>query len=137
MPASAAGAAPRGERMAAILVALRDHGDIQVNELAESFGVSPATLRRDLAILEDQGLLIRHYGGARSADAGVELPVVYRDRRSKAQKLAVASAAADLLPRGPQTVGFTGGSTTSEIARIVSRSLIEIGVFVEIGRAHV
>lgn len=106
--------------MAAILVALRDTGEVQVADLSERFGVSAATLRRDLAILEDQGLLVRKYGGAISTDAGVELPVAYRDRKSKVQKTAIAKAAAALLPRGPQTVGFTGGSTTSEIARILS-----------------
>mgnify|MGYP002147062006 CR=1 FL=1 len=46
--------------------------------------------------------------------------VAYRDRRSQKEKAAVARAAADLLPAGPQTVGFTGGTTTSEIARVLS-----------------
>ena len=109
--------------MASILVELRKHGEVHVTELAETFGVSQATLRRDLAILEDQGLCKRRYGGAVPTDSSTELPVAYRDRRSKAEKRAVAEAAAKLLPRGPQTVGFTGGSTTSEIARVLSSRL--------------
>ena len=116
----AADAALRGERLAAILVELRERGQVHVTDLAERFGVSLATLRRDLAILEDQGLCVRRYGGAVPTDSSTELPVAYRDRRSKAEKRAVAEAAAKLLPRGPQTVGFTGGSTTSEIARVLS-----------------
>ena len=120
MARRAADAALRGERLAAILVELRQRGQVHVTDLAERFGVSLATLRRDLAILEDQGLCLRRYGGAVPTDSSTELPVVFRDRRSKAEKRAVAETAARLLPRGPQTVGFTGGSTTSEIARVLS-----------------
>lgn len=106
--------------MAAILVELRERGEVFVADLAPRFGVSFATLRRDLVILSDQGLCQRRYGGALATESGTELPVVYRDRGNKAGKLAVARAAAALLPPGPQTVGFTGGSTTSEIARQLS-----------------
>ena len=123
MPSRSADAALRGERMASILVELRKHGEVYVTDLADIFGVSQATLRRDLAILEDQGLCKRRYGGAVPTDSSTELPVAYRDRRSKAEKRAVAETAAKLLPRGPQTVGFTGGSTTSEIARVLSTRL--------------
>lgn len=117
MPPRGADAALRGERLASILVMLREQGSVHVAELAEEFGVSQATLRRDLAILEDQGLCVRRYGGAMPTDSSTELPVVYRDGRSAKEKAAVARIAALLLPPGPQTVGFTGGSTTSEIAR--------------------
>lgn len=37
---------------------------IRVEELAELFGVSAITIRRDLQFLEDQNLLTRYYGGA-------------------------------------------------------------------------
>jgi DeoR family transcriptional regulator, aga operon transcriptional repressor len=123
MPARSIDGALRGERMATILVRLRDLGEVHATDLAEEFGVSQATLRRDLAILEEQGLCTRRYGGAVPTESSAELPVVYRDRRSQKEKAAVAEAAARLLPHGPQTVGFTGGSTTSEIARVLSERL--------------
>ena len=123
MPARSADGALRGERMAAILVRLREHGEVHATDLAAEFGVSQATLRRDLAILEEQGLCTRRYGGAVPTESSTELPVAYRDRRSKKEKAAVAAAAAKLLPSGPQTVGFTGGTTTSEIARVLSSRL--------------
>ena len=121
MPARSADGALRGERMATILVRLREHGEVHATDLAAEFGVSQATLRRDLAILEEQGLCTRRYGGAVPTESSTELPVAYRDRRSQKEKAAVAKAAADLLPPGPQTVGFTGGTTTSEIARVLSK----------------
>jgi len=37
-------------------------GKISVNELAETFGVSPLTIRRDLAWLEEQSIVRRSYG---------------------------------------------------------------------------
>ena len=120
MPARSAEGALRGERMATILVRLREHGEVHATDLAAEFGVSQATLRRDLAILEEQGLCVRRYGGAVPTESSTELPVAYRDRRSKKEKAAVASAAARMLDPGPQTVGFTGGTTTSEIARVLS-----------------
>jgi len=120
MPPRSADGALRGERLAAILVRLREEGRVHVTDLAAEFGVSQATLRRDLGILEDQGLCVRRYGGAMPTDHSTELPVAFRDRRSQKEKAAVARIAALLLPPGPQTVGFTGGSTTSEIARELS-----------------
>ena len=120
MPARSADGALRGERMAVILVRLRDQGQVHATDLAAEFGVSQATLRRDLAILEEQGLCRRRYGGAGPTESSAELPVAYRDRRSQKEKAAVAEAAARLLPPGPQTIGFTGGSTTSEVARVLS-----------------
>ena len=93
MPARSADGALRGERMAAILVSLREHGEVHATDLAAEFGVSQATLRRDLAILEEQGLCTRRYGGAVPTESSTELPVAYRDRRSKKEKAAVAAAA--------------------------------------------
>ncbi len=121
MPARSADGALRGERMATILARLREHGEVHATDLAIEFGVSQATLRRDLAILEEQGLCARRYGGALPTESSTELPVAYRDRRSQKEKAAVAAAAAGLLAPGPQTVGFTGGTTTSEIARVLSK----------------
>ena len=120
MAARSADSTHRGERMAAILALLRDQQSVAVADLAQRFGVSQATLRRDLTLLEDQGLLVRRYGVAIATESGAEVPVAYRDRRSKAQKRAVAETAASLLSFGPQSVGFTGGSTTAEIARVLS-----------------
>ena len=47
-----------------ILRALREDGPSTIVALAERLGVSPATVRRDLVRLDDEGLLTRVYGGA-------------------------------------------------------------------------
>ena len=38
---------------------------INTNELAQKLDISPLTLRRDLQALDDEGLIVRHYGGAK------------------------------------------------------------------------
>lgn len=107
----------RSERMAAILSSLTSSGSANVKMLAEQFGVSEATLRRDLTLLEDQRLITRTHGGALAQDLAFELPVRYRDARQKGAKQSIAFAAARRLDAGPEVVALTGGTTTSEVAR--------------------
>ncbi|MGI5128425.1 DeoR/GlpR family DNA-binding transcription regulator [Pseudonocardia sp. CA-107938] len=107
----------RSERMRQILDALHETGTVHVGELAGRFGVSAATLRRDLALLEEQRLLTRTHGGALAQDVAYELPVRYRHDQSRAAKRAIAREAARRIGSGPHVVGLTGGTTTSEVAR--------------------
>ena len=51
-------------RRGKMLSMIRDRQTIKVEELAAYFNVSLMTVRRDLQILEDQGLVGRFYGGA-------------------------------------------------------------------------
>lgn len=56
------------KRRLSIAENVREKGDANVNELAEWLGVTTATIRTDLQYLEDQGYLIRSFGGARRID---------------------------------------------------------------------
>jgi DeoR family transcriptional regulator, aga operon transcriptional repressor len=109
----------RSDRTAAILDQLSEHGSVDVADLAERFKVSQATLRRDLQILEEQRLLRRTHGGAVAQDVLYELPVRYRHGQHREQKRAIAAEVVKRLPDGPIAVGLTGGSTTSEVARLL------------------
>jgi DeoR family transcriptional regulator of aga operon len=106
----------RSDRLAAILTALDADGSIDVIELADRLSVSAATLRRDLALLEEERLLARTHGGA--VTTGVSYPVGGRLRDERRDlKRAVARVAASRLPDGPQVVAFTGGAMTPIVAR--------------------
>ena len=108
----------RTDRMREVLALLRDRGEVASQLLCAELGVSPATLRRDLSELEEQGLLLRTHGGARALDpSGSEIPVRLRDHRMVAIKRRIAQHAAALIPPGPQAVALTGGVTTAEVAR--------------------
>ncbi|GAB3678802.1 DeoR/GlpR family DNA-binding transcription regulator [Angustibacter aerolatus] len=109
----------RADRTAVILERLSTHGSVDVGELAEHFRVSQATLRRDLQVLEQQRLLRRTHGGATAQDVAYELPVRYRDSHAREAKRRIAAEAVQRVPEGPVAVGLTGGTTTSEVARLL------------------
>ena len=52
------------QRRHTILSLLSEHGEVSVDELSKAFSTSEVTIRKDLAALESNGLLLRRYGGA-------------------------------------------------------------------------
>jgi len=112
--------------LAAIMERLADDGSVDVTDLVARLGVSPATARRDLQLLEDQRMLSRTHGGAVARDLLYELPLRYKAARYQGEKRRVAVEAASRVADGA-VVGFTGGTTTTEVARaIVDRRRITV-----------
>ncbi|PTL74556.1 alkaline phosphatase [Rathayibacter caricis DSM 15933] len=107
----------RADRMRRILQLLHEHSSRSLAELAEDLGVSAATLRRDLADLDEQGELVRTHGGARERGSRSEIPVRLRDSRFRHEKQVIARRAVDLIPAGPYALALSGGTTTAEVAR--------------------
>jgi len=105
------------ERLGRILELLARDGSVAVSVLAEELGVSEATVRRDLQALGDQRLLERSHGGAVAHGTAHELPVRYRTGRSD-EKRRIAQAASELVTDG-MAIGLTGGTTTTEVARML------------------
>lgn len=92
--------------------------------LARDLGVTPSTIRRDLARLADEGTLVRTYGGAALTGSSV-LPARRTDAAGAAKR-AIGAAAAALVEDG-QTIAISSGSTTLELARrLVDRRLTVI-----------
>lgn len=112
----------RAHRLARLLehVQATGPGTASAAELARLLRVSAATVRRDLAVLEDQQLLRRVHGGACALEDGRELPVRYRGGEQRDAKLAIAREAATRVPRGAHALGLTGGSTTGAVARCLA-----------------
>lgn len=105
--------------MAALLDLLAENKFLTVADLAERFGVSASTLRRDLQALEDQRLIERTHGGASALHDNSELPVRYRTNQRRDEKLAIARVVVSRVPLGT-VVGLTGGTTTTEVARMLA-----------------
>jgi len=86
--------------------------------VAEEFGVTMETVRRDLAALERAGMLRRVHGGA--VPAGVltlvETGLGERHGTRTEQKRKIAAAALDLLPGLDGSLVLDGGSTTAALA---------------------
>src|SRR5512146_1778330 len=95
------------ERLSLILERLADRGSVGVSELAALLGVSTASVRRDLQLLEQQHLLSRTHGGA-VASGLIELPLRYKSGRHMEEKRRIAVEAAHRAD-GVATIGFTGG----------------------------
>jgi DeoR family transcriptional regulator, aga operon transcriptional repressor len=106
----------QADRLNAILESVSQNGSVSVTALAEHFGVSEATVRRDLGLLDGQRLVSRIHGGAVARGTLYELPLLYKEARRHDEKRRIAQAAAALVDSGA-TVGLTGGTTTLEVAR--------------------
>ena len=68
------------ERRQYILNELYKNKAVAINELAEELGVTTMTIRRDLHLLESQGLLEKSHGGAVLAESLVK-EATYRNRK--------------------------------------------------------
>ncbi len=98
-----------------IIEQLQRLGFQSVPDLADHFGVSTATIRRDLEKLEQLEMIQRTHGGAlpmREADA----PTFIKESLHRYEKVAIGKAMAERVLIG-QTVLLAGGSTTLEVAR--------------------
>ena len=109
----------QSDRLSRIVEQISANGSVGVADLADSLSVSAATVRRDLALLEEQRLLARTHGGAVAHGVLYELPLRYRSARHQEEKARIARAAVERVPDGA-AVGMTGGTTTTEAARALS-----------------
>ncbi len=110
------------ERHARILQLLKEKGVVRVDELSRDLEVSVITVRRDLASMENDGLLERTHGGAISTKFKINEPS-YDDKGllNVDSKYRIALKAVSLIEEG-ETVFVNSGSTTA----IVIRELVKI-----------
>jgi DeoR family transcriptional regulator, aga operon transcriptional repressor len=111
----------RQSRLNAILELLIRQGSLEVDEAALSLHVSSATIRRDFDVLAEQQLLNRTHGGAVATGGSFKLPLTYKIARQEDAKKRIALVAAQMVLRH-QVVGLNGGTTTTEIARVLAKS---------------
>ncbi|MEO3752516.1 DeoR/GlpR family DNA-binding transcription regulator [Streptomyces sp. B6B3] len=104
------------ERRGAIVALATSDGRAGVEELAEHFGVTASTIRRDLALLTAQGHLARTYGGAMPSAPAVETSFGQRSHEAFRQKRAIAAWAAERVGRD-ETLLLDAGTTTGHLAR--------------------
>jgi DeoR/GlpR family transcriptional regulator of sugar metabolism len=105
------------QRQARLLEHLRSELFVDVQVLKEQFGVSIATIRRDLTDLEKRGLLKRTHGGAvviNQVTRDSSAPV--RETMNAREKAAIAEAAAAIIVEG-DAVMIDSGTTSLQVAR--------------------
>jgi DeoR family glycerol-3-phosphate regulon repressor len=104
-------------RQIALLDEVRRLNSATVEALAERFGVTLQTLRRDVRLLADAGLLVRFHGGVRLPSSSTE-NLAYRQRQqlNDAAKRRIGRAVARALPEHCSVI-INIGTTTEAIAR--------------------
>jgi DeoR/GlpR family transcriptional regulator of sugar metabolism len=111
------------ERRARIVDALRSRRAVRVSSLSAHLGVSEMTIRRDLGLLEREGVLARTYGGAVLRRRMTDEPrYVENVVTHAAQKARLAEAAAAMIEPG-DTVFLGSGTTVAQILRHVAPDL--------------
>ncbi len=101
----------RNPRHQQILDILEEQTYITAQELSDRLFVSLPTVRRDLAALQQQGLILRNHGGATLVSEGTaDIPLPFRHAYKQREKRLLCQAAAGLVKDG-DTV-FIDGSTT-------------------------
>jgi len=99
-----------------ILEQVRSVGRVEVPHVARQFAVTEVTVRRDLAVLADKGLLQKTYGGAVSAAAPeIAAAVRYRQTRNLQAKKIIGRLVAEKLVHGGDVIYLEAGSTCYEI----------------------
>ena len=104
-------------RQAGVLAAVDELGSVTVEALAERFGVTLQTVRRDVKLLSGAGLLARFHGGVRLPASTTE-NIAYRARQALHDdaKRRIARAVAQAVPDGCSLI-LNIGTTTEAIAR--------------------
>ncbi len=106
------------QRQAFILERIREDGGVRVADLVRTLGVSDMTIRRDLELLHERGLLEKVHGGA-AAIAGspmYEPGFTAKSALMEAEKQAIAEAGSHLVERGT-AIAISAGTTTYALAR--------------------
>jgi len=115
------GALFQSERRAQILRRVHDRGRVDVGNLAEEFGVTGETIRRDLSELQRERLVRRVHGGAVPWRGSMLVPkLAVREGHMIEEKRRIARAAlAEVPERG--TLIIDSGSTALHLADLLDR----------------
>jgi DeoR/GlpR family transcriptional regulator of sugar metabolism len=105
------------QRQALIVEEVQRRGAVRVSELTRQFGVSDMTIRRDLDLLVQQGLVDKVHGGATTLRTSSTEEPGFEAKwlRRRQEKEAIARAAARQVAPGT-AVGLSAGTTTWTLA---------------------
>lgn len=109
------------DRREQILLELRLRPHLRIAELAERFGVSAETVRRDFEALADKGLIDRAHGGASRPYPGFYPSLNERERDQFHERERIGRTAAASVKPG-ETLMIDAGATTQQMARFLAFS---------------
>ncbi|MEQ8155271.1 MAG: DeoR/GlpR family DNA-binding transcription regulator [Clostridiaceae bacterium] len=115
------------KRQQLILQKLKENHSVKIDELSKTLSVSPITIRRDLQLFENNGIVERFYGGATLIEGSLGDDPSLSDTSEKLsqQKHAIAKYAASLIEDG-DTIFINSSSTALLVLEYVGNKHITV-----------
>lgn len=115
------------QRLEEITKLVNKKGTVRVSEIMESFGVTDMTVRRDLIELEEQGLLKKIHGGARSNSAFQYREISHKEKHTLniEEKRHIAKLAANIIEEG-DTIFLGPGTTVESFAEEINNQRLSV-----------
>lgn len=115
------------ERHEIILNVLKAKGKVYVQDLSNELDVSEVTIRKDLRVLEDKGLLFRTHGGATQTNPYTsDRPVSEKEKIQAAEKRAIAKEAVKLIGTNDSIILASGTTILAVAKQIQSDSQLNV-----------
>jgi DeoR/GlpR family transcriptional regulator of sugar metabolism len=115
------------QRRDSITRLVRDQGRVQVSELMAEFGLTDTSIRRDLSILEEKGVIRRVHGGAVSTSEGLQNSALEeRINHHRAEKQRIGAVAAEFI-QAHDVIILDSGTTVLQVARHIPNTLRQMG----------
>ncbi|MEO8109360.1 MAG: DeoR/GlpR family DNA-binding transcription regulator [Ginsengibacter sp.] len=107
------------ERHQFILNKLKQTGNLNVLNLNQELNVSLVTIRKDLKLLEEKGLLFRTHGGATQRNPYIiDRPVNEKEKLQAAEKAGIGMVAASLIEANDSII-IASGTTVLSLAKSI------------------
>ncbi|TLV03278.1 DeoR/GlpR family DNA-binding transcription regulator [Dyadobacter luticola] len=128
------------ERKKKIIEAVYESGSLSVFELSDQLAMSPATVRRDLHDICEEGQLVRTHGGAMRPENPMFTSFVEKSGSNNQKKDLIAKAAAELVADG-ESIFLDCGSTVYRMCpylkkrndlRIITNSLPILAALIDV-----
>jgi DeoR/GlpR family transcriptional regulator of sugar metabolism len=106
------------QRQTLILERVREEGAVRVADLVRALGVSDMTIRRDLEVLNELGLIEKVHGGATAVEGSSQFEPGFTVKSTlmQSEKTLIAATAAGLVTPGT-AIAISAGTTTFALAR--------------------
>ncbi len=125
------------ERHKHILSALNNNGFVRISDLAAELGVTMVTIRKDVKILEESGLLYKVHGSARLANPHVaDLDINIKENINREAKRRIGKRANDLIKDNDSIIVASGSTVYAFMEEMVSnpkRNLNIVTPFLRLG----
>jgi DeoR/GlpR family transcriptional regulator of sugar metabolism len=114
------------QRRQKILEIIKADTTVNVNDLIAKFAVTPVTIRKDLAYLENSGMITRNRGTAHLVNNFAIPSFISREKIHSSEKTAIAKAAAQLIENNDSIILDSGTTTLAIAQQIIKKDKLTV-----------